>query len=115
MNTAKKWRDYWLNSFDWRKQEELLNSFPHFKTQIEGLQIHFIHLKPNKNVYKKVVPLLLVHGWPGNVFEFYKIIPMLTDPKRFGFGDDVAFEVVVPSIPGYGWSEQPKKKGKIIV
>jgi len=75
------------------------------------LQIHFLHVKPPANSYKKVVPLLIVHGWPGNVYEFYKIIPMLTDPKKHGIPYDFAFEVVAPSIPGYGWSEAAHKTG----
>ncbi|CAI2354005.1 unnamed protein product [Caenorhabditis sp. 36 PRJEB53466] len=105
-----KLRDYWLNKYDWRKQEALLNQFPQFTTEIEGLQVHFLHVHPPKS-YKIVKPLLLAHGWPGNVFEFYKIIPILTDPKKHGIDSEFAFEVVAPSIPGYGWSEQPKKTG----
>lgn len=71
-----------------------------------------MHVKPPPSKYKVVLPLLLVHGWPGSVYEFYKILPMLTDPqKHLGFGSDFAFEVIAPSIPGYGWSEAPKKKG----
>ncbi|KAF1585338.1 UNVERIFIED_CONTAM: Epoxide hydrolase 1, partial [Eudyptes robustus] len=110
LTTLKQWREYWLNKYDWRKHEAQLNAFPQFITQIEGLKIHFIHAKPPAG-YKTVVPLLLAHGWPGNVYEFYKIIPMLTDPKKHGLGDQVAFEVVAPSMPGYGWSEASHKKG----
>ncbi|KAI1699970.1 alpha/beta hydrolase fold domain-containing protein [Ditylenchus destructor] len=103
LSTLRKFQDYWINDYDWRKYEEKLNSFPQFTTQIEGLKIHFIHAKPPPEAgYKRIIPLLIVHGWPGNVFEFYKIIPMLTDPP---------FEVIVPSIPGFGWSEQPYKTG----
>uniref|UniRef100_A0A915CL55 Transmembrane protein 258 n=1 Tax=Ditylenchus dipsaci TaxID=166011 RepID=A0A915CL55_9BILA len=111
--TLNSFKDYWLNNFDWRKQEELLNAYPQFTTEIEGLKIHFIYAKPpQSSKYKKVIPLLLVHGWPGNVFEFYKIIPMLVDPQKHFKGNfDYAFEVVAPSIPGYGWSEQPHKQG----
>lgn len=88
-----------------------MNIFNHFKTQIEGLNIHFIHAKPPSG-YTNVVPLLLVHGWPGNVYEFHKLIPVLIDPKKHGFSGDLAFEVVAPSLPGYGWSEASHKKGK---
>uniref|UniRef100_A0A914X0J5 Epoxide hydrolase n=1 Tax=Plectus sambesii TaxID=2011161 RepID=A0A914X0J5_9BILA len=108
---------YWLTSYDWRRQEATLNSFKHFKTEIEGVKVHFIHAKPPAGKYKRVLPLLLVHGWPGSVYEFYKILPLLTDPlgnkfKPFGTTDvDFAFEVIAPSIPGYGWSEAPKKTG----
>uniref|UniRef100_A0A8R1DVM1 Epoxide hydrolase n=1 Tax=Caenorhabditis japonica TaxID=281687 RepID=A0A8R1DVM1_CAEJA len=105
-----KLRDYWLNKYDWKKQEALLNQFPQFTTQIEGLQVHFLRVQPPKS-YKNVKPLLMAHGWPGTVFEFYKIIPILTDPKKHGIDSDFAFEVIAPSIPGYGWSEQPKKTG----
>uniref|UniRef100_A0A915CKL1 Transmembrane protein 258 n=1 Tax=Ditylenchus dipsaci TaxID=166011 RepID=A0A915CKL1_9BILA len=99
------------------QQLEDVNSFEYgmnlFTTEIEGLKIHFIYAKPpQSSKYKKVIPLLLVHGWPGNVFEFYKIIPMLVDPQKHFKGNfDYAFEVVAPSIPGYGWSEQPHKQG----
>ncbi|KAF1625281.1 UNVERIFIED_CONTAM: Epoxide hydrolase 1, partial [Eudyptes robustus] len=110
LSTLQQWRDHWLNKYDWRKHEAQLNAFPQFTTQVEGLRIHFIHAKPPAG-YKKVVPLLLAHGWPGNVYEFYKLIPMLTDPKKHGLGDKVAFEVVAPSIPGYGWSEASHKRG----
>ncbi|RCN33412.1 hydrolase, alpha/beta domain protein [Ancylostoma caninum] len=103
-------RKYWVDSYSWTKQEAIINQYKQFKTEIEGLSIHFIH-EPAADGYSKVLPLLMVHGWPGNVFEFYKIIPMLTDPKKHGIESDIAFEVVAPSIPGYGWSEQPKKTG----
>ncbi|ETN78999.1 hydrolase, alpha/beta domain protein [Necator americanus] len=103
-------RKYWLYNYNWKKQEAIINQFKQFKTEIEGLKVHFIH-EPAAKGYKKVLPLLIVHGWPGNVYEFYKMIPMLTDPKKHGIKSDVAFEVIAPSIPGYGWSEQPKKTG----
>lgn len=103
-------RKYWLNDYNWRQYEAVINAFRHFKTEIEGLKIHFIHQTAAAG-YKKVLPLLIVHGWPGNVFELYKIIPILTDPKKYGIVSDVAFEVVAPSIPGYGWSDQPRKTG----
>ncbi|KAH7715940.1 Protein W01A11.1 [Aphelenchoides avenae] len=113
LKTLQSFRDYWINSYDWRKWEAKLNELPQYTTEIEGLKIHFIHAKPPAGKYKQVVPLLLVHGWPGNVFEFYKAIPMLTDPAAHlnGSNADIAFEVVAPSIPGFGWSDQPQKKG----
>ncbi|VDL77801.1 unnamed protein product [Nippostrongylus brasiliensis] len=103
-------REYWLRSYDWKKHEKIINGFKQFKTEIEGIKVHFIHEQAASG-YKRVVPLLIVHGWPGNVFEFYKLIPMLTDPKKHGIKSEIAFEVVAPSIPGYGWSEQPKRTG----
>uniref|UniRef100_A0AC35TLF6 Epoxide hydrolase n=1 Tax=Rhabditophanes sp. KR3021 TaxID=114890 RepID=A0AC35TLF6_9BILA len=109
--TLRTVKDYWLNKFDWRKQEALLNSFPQFKTEIEGLNIHYLHVTPPKNKYKTVFPLLLVHGWPGSIFEFYKMIPMLIDPKTIDPKIDFAFELIVPSIPGYGYSDSSKITG----
>ncbi|KAB1258916.1 Epoxide hydrolase 1 [Camelus dromedarius] len=111
-NYLKKVISYWRNGFDWRKQVEILNKYPHFKTKIEGLDIHFIHVKPPQLPSGHTPkPLLMVHGWPGSFYEFYKIIPLLTDPKNHGLSDEHVFEVICPSIPGYGFSEAPSKKG----
>ncbi|EPB69995.1 epoxide hydrolase [Ancylostoma ceylanicum] len=109
-NELEVFRKYWVDSYSWKKHEAIINQFKQFKTEIEGIKVHFIH-EPAASGYSKVLPLLMVHGWPGNVFEFYKIIPMLTDPRKHGIESDIAFEVVAPSIPGYGWSDQPKKTG----
>ncbi|XP_036994688.2 epoxide hydrolase 1 [Artibeus jamaicensis] len=111
-NYLKKILSYWQNEFDWKKQVEVLNRYPHYKTKIEGLDIHFIHVKPPQlpsGCTPK--PLLMVHGWPGSFYEFYKIIPLLTDPKNHGLSDKHVFEVICPSIPGYGFSEAASKKG----
>ncbi|KAG5266906.1 hypothetical protein AALO_G00237630 [Alosa alosa] len=97
---------YWRNQFDWNKQVKVLNKYPHFKTKIEGLDIHFIHVRPQYREGQRVLPLMLVHGWPGSFFEFYKILPLLTETQ-----DGLAFEVICPSIPGYGYSEAPQKQG----
>uniref|UniRef100_H3AB84 Epoxide hydrolase n=1 Tax=Latimeria chalumnae TaxID=7897 RepID=H3AB84_LATCH len=103
---------YWRNRFDWQKQVELLNRFPHFKTKIEGLDIHFVHVKPpSLPAGHSAKPLMMVHGWPGSFFEFYKIIPLLTDPTSHGLSDEHTFEVICPSIPGYGFSEASRKPG----
>ncbi|XP_010705197.1 epoxide hydrolase 1-like isoform X2 [Meleagris gallopavo] len=104
---------YWRNKFDWHKQVEILNKYPHFRTTIEGIDIHFIHVKPSYVPHGKAVqPLLMVHGWPGSFYEFYKIIPLLTDPTKHGLDSgDVVFEVICPSIPGYGFSEAPHQQG----
>ncbi|XP_006871197.1 PREDICTED: epoxide hydrolase 1 [Chrysochloris asiatica] len=111
-NYLKKVISYWRNEFDWKKQVEILNRYPHFKTKIEGLDIHFIHVKPPKMPAGRIPkPLMLVHGWPGTFYEFYKIIPLLTDPKSHGLSDEHVFEVICPSIPGYGFSEASSKKG----
>ncbi|XP_012891705.1 PREDICTED: epoxide hydrolase 1-like [Dipodomys ordii] len=107
----KKVLSYWRNDFDWRKQVELLNQYPHFKTTIEGLDIHFIHVKPTQVPSgRSPEPLMMVHGWPGSFYEFYKIIPLLTDPRSHGLGDQQVFEVICPSIPGYGFSQASSKK-----
>jgi len=92
--------DYWTTKYDWRKQEKELNALPQFKTQIEGIDIHFIHIKSPVGAKNKT-PLMLVHGWPGSVVEFLDIIPHLK-------GD---FELVIPSLPGYGFSEAAHKPG----
>ncbi|XP_073904955.1 epoxide hydrolase 1 isoform X2 [Castor canadensis] len=111
-NYLKKVLSYWRNEFDWRKQVEILNKYPHFKTKIEGLDIHFIHVKPPQLPSGRTPkPLLMVHGWPGSFYEFYKIIPLLTDPKSHGLSDEHIFEVICPSIPGYSFSQASSKKG----
>jgi pimeloyl-ACP methyl ester carboxylesterase len=92
---------YWQQSYDWRTWERVLNTFPQFTTQIDGIHLHFLHVK-GKGAHP--MPLIISHGWPGSFFETYKIIGPLTDPERFG-GDPIdAFDVVVPSLPGYGFS-----------
>lgn len=95
--------DVWLKKYDWRKQEKYLNSLPQFKTEIEGLQIHFVHVKPKKVMMDgEKKPILLVHSWPGSTIEFYKLIPHLVED---------GFEVVAPSLPGYGFSGAPHRPG----
>lgn len=101
--------DFWLNKYDWREREKFLNQFPQFKTNIQGLDIHYIHVKPQKvpeNI--KILPLLLLHGWPGSVREFYEIIPMLTTVQK---DKNFVFEVIVPSLPGYGFSQAAVRPG----
>ncbi|KAM4694555.1 epoxide hydrolase 1-like [Discoglossus pictus] len=103
---------YWRNNFDIQKQIESLNKYPHYKTTIEGLEVHYIHVKPpHLAPGQKARPLLMSHGWPGSFYEFYRIIPLLTEPGKHGLNPDLAFEVICPSIPGYGFSEAPHKKG----
>jgi len=98
---------YWREQFDWRAQEAVLNAFPQFKVPLHGIDVHFLHV-PGKGPSPK--PLLLMHGWPGSVFEFTDIIPRLTDPARFGGDPADAFTVVAPSLPGYGLSFTPGQK-----
>ncbi|XP_065092833.1 juvenile hormone epoxide hydrolase 1-like [Ochlerotatus camptorhynchus] len=102
----KYWKSTYLNK--WNEREAFLNQFPHFQTQIQGLNIHFIHVKPNVPAGTKVLPLLLLHGWPGSVREFYDVIPKLTTKSN---DKDFVFEVIVPSLPGYGWSQGASKQG----
>ncbi|XP_053315475.1 LOW QUALITY PROTEIN: epoxide hydrolase 1 [Spea bombifrons] len=103
---------YWRNAFSWEKQLEIINKYPHYKTKIEGIDIHYIHVKPaNVPAGRAVRPIILVHGWPGSFYEFYRIIPLLTDPGSHGLSDERVFEVICPSIPGYGFSEAAHKQG----
>ncbi|HTS53811.1 MAG TPA: epoxide hydrolase [Burkholderiales bacterium] len=96
--------DYWRARFDWRAQEAKLNRLPQFTVPVGGIDLHFIH-EPGKG--PNPIPLLLSHGWPGSVFEFHKIIPLLTDPVRFGGDAADAFSVIAPSLPGYAFSFRP--------
>jgi len=98
--------EYWRERFDWRLQEKKLNRFRQFTVPLAGIQLHFIH---EEGKGPKPLPLLLSHGWPGSIFEFHKIIPMLTDPSRFGGDPADAFTVVAPSLPGYTLSFQPNQ------
>jgi microsomal epoxide hydrolase len=100
--------DYWQHEFDWRKQEAKLNTYPQFRADIDGLNIHFIHERgkgPNP------LPLILTHGWPDSFYRMHKIIPMLTDPESFGGNAADSFDVIVPSIPGFGFSDSVRKPG----
>ncbi|XP_077990182.1 epoxide hydrolase 1-like [Glandiceps talaboti] len=110
-NYMQKVVDYWMNSYDWKKEQAKLNRYDHFKTNIEGIDVHYIHVKPTGIAEEKIKPLIMIHGWPGSIIEFYKILPMLTDPLNHGGTEDDAFEVICPSIPGYGFSEAPHKQG----
>jgi microsomal epoxide hydrolase len=96
--------EYWRDRFDWRAQEARLNAFPQYKVQLDGIDLHFLHV-PGKGPNPH--PLLLSHGWPGSVFEFLDLIPQLTDPGRFGGDPADAFTIVAPSLPGYGLSFTP--------
>ena len=99
---------YWRTRFDWRAQERRINAFHHYKTVVDGLGIHFIH-EPGHG--PNPMPLIVTHGWPGSFFEMYKLIPLLTDPGSHGGDPADAFEVVVPSMPGYGFSDHPTERG----
>jgi pimeloyl-ACP methyl ester carboxylesterase len=99
---------YWGTGYDWRKVEARLNALPQFTTEIDGLSIHFIHVRSQ---HPGALPLIITHGWPGSVLELLKVIGPLTDPVAHGGSAEDAFDVVIPSMPGYGFSEQPRKTG----
>jgi len=100
--------EYWRTDFDWREQERKLNAFQQFTTNINGVNIHFIH---QRSRHPNAMPLLLVHGWPGSIAEFEKIIGPLTDPTAHGGRAEDAFHVVAPSLPGFGFSGHPTNPG----
>jgi pimeloyl-ACP methyl ester carboxylesterase len=99
---------YWAADYDWRRCEAELNALPQFKTEIDGVDIHFIHVKSR---HANALPLIITHGWPGSVIEMLGVIGPLTDPTAHGGQAEDAFDLVVPSIPGYGFSGQPKEVG----
>jgi microsomal epoxide hydrolase len=99
---------YWNTGYDWRKHERALNSLKQYTTEIDGIALHFIHAR---SPHTGALPLVLVHGWPGSVYEFHKVIPMLIEPEKFGGRAEDAFHVVAPSLPGFGFSSAPKERG----
>jgi pimeloyl-ACP methyl ester carboxylesterase len=108
LETVKALARYWGNEYDLRRFEKRLNSFPQFLTEIDGLDIHFIHVRsPQENA----LPLILTHGWPGSVIEMLNVIGPLSNPTAHGGGASDAFDVVVPSLPGYGFSAKPTATG----
>ena len=106
--TLRALADYWTTEYDWRRCEAKLNALPQFTTDIDGLVIHFIHVKSQ---HEDALPLIITHGWPGSVIEMLEVIEPLTDPTAHGGNAEDAFEVVIPSIPGYGFSEEPAEAG----
>ncbi|KAJ2944863.1 hypothetical protein O0L34_g1755 [Tuta absoluta] len=99
---------HWQFKYSFREREKFLNKFDHFKTNIQGLDIHFIHVKPQVESNIKVLPLLLLHGWPSSIREFYEVIPLLTTPQP---GYDFVFEIIAPSLPGFIYSQATSKPG----
>jgi len=99
---------YWRDAYDWRKREARINAFPQFRTALEGVGVHFLHVRsPHANA----LPLVLTHGWPGSIVEFLKVIRPLTEPTLHGGEVRDAFHVVCPAIPGYGFSDKPRERG----
>src|SRR5499427_2124404 len=99
---------YWGTGYDWRKCESQLNALPQFMTEIDGLDIHFIHVRSK---HEDALPLIVTHGWPGSIIEQLKIIEPLTDPTAHGASAADAFHLVIPSLPGYGFSGKPTAPG----
>ena len=108
LETLQELARYWATDYDWRKCEAKLNAFPHFTTEIDGLEIHFIHVRSQ---HDKAMPLIVTHGWPGSIIEQLKIIDRLTDPTAHGGSAKDAFDIVIPSMPGYGFSGKPTSTG----
>ncbi len=95
---------YWTSAYDWRKAEAILNRYPQFGAPVADYDIHFYHVRGRG---PRPVPLILTHGWPGSVYEFLDAIEPLTDPERYGGSPEDAFDVVIPSLPGFGFSSKP--------
>jgi pimeloyl-ACP methyl ester carboxylesterase len=106
--TLKALARYWATDYDWRKAEAKLNSLPQFVTKIDGVDIHFIHVRSR---HENALPLIMTHGWPGSVIELLETIGPLTDPTMYGGTRDDAFHLVLPSLPGYGFSGEPTELG----
>jgi microsomal epoxide hydrolase len=99
--------DYWKNKFSWTNEEEKLNKFNQYVFQYDNVKTHFLHIKSN---HKNSIPLLLIHGWPGSIFEFNDLIPLLTSPDKNDLKDHLAFDLIIPSLPNVGFSFSPKQK-----
>jgi len=106
--TAQKLAQYWATDYDWRKIEAKLSALPQFVTEIDGLDIHFIHVRSK---HDGALPLIVTHGWPGSIIEQLKIIEPLTNPTAHGGAASDAFDLVIPSMPGYGFSGKPATTG----
>src|SRR3954454_16695312 len=106
--TMQALASYWLNEQDWRRCEAKLNSMPQFITEIDGLDFHFVHVRSK---HEDALPLLLSHGWPGSVIEQLKVVDLLTDPTAHGASASDAFHVVIPNMPGYGFTAKPTEPG----
>jgi pimeloyl-ACP methyl ester carboxylesterase len=108
LTTTQKLAHYWATEYDWRRCEAQLKALPHFITEIDGLDIHFIHVRSK---HENALPLIVTHGWPGSIVEQLKIIDPLTNPTAHGATASDAFDVVIPSMPGYGFSDKPTAPG----
>src|SRR5258708_9314900 len=105
---AQALAEYWRTHYDWRRIESALNGLPQFRTQIDGIGIHFIHVRSKR---ENALPIILTHGWPGSILEFLQVIGPLVDPMAHGGKADDAFHVVIPSLPGFGFLDKPTEPG----
>jgi pimeloyl-ACP methyl ester carboxylesterase len=105
---AQALAEYWRTHYDWRRVESALNGLPQYRSQIDGLEIHFIHVRSK---HENALPIILTHGWPGSVIEFMQVVGPLVDPMAHGGKADEAFHVVIPSLPGFGFSDKPTEPG----
>ena len=108
LETMQELARYWETEYDWRECEDKLKDLPQFKTEIDGLDIHFIHVRSE---HEDAMPLVVTHGWPGSIIEQLKIIDPLTNPTEHGASASDAFDVVIPSLPGHGFSDKPTETG----
>src|SRR5262249_5236635 len=106
--TIQELARYWATDYDWRKAEAKLNALPQFTTEINGVDIHFIHVRSR---HENALPLVMTHGWPGSVIELLEVVGPLTDPTSHGGRAEDAFHLVLPSLPGYGFSAEPREVG----
>lgn len=108
LDEMKKLVAYWQHRYDWRRCEAALNAFPQYKAELNGLGIHFLHIRSSN---ENALPMVLTHGWPGSIVEFLKVIGPLSEPQNFGGNAADAFHLVIPALPGYGFSDKPTGTG----
>ena len=108
LETIQELARYWATEYDWRRCEARLNALPQFKTEIDGVDVHFIHVQSR---HEDALPLVITHGWPGSVIELLETVGPLTDPTAHGGRAEDAFHLVLPSVPGYGFSAEPTELG----
>lgn len=109
-STLRKLVDHWAAKYDWAKAEKRINALPHFRTEIDGLTLHFLHFKAKT---AGAQPLLLMNGWPSSFVEYTKLAPMLANPGAYGAPEDLAFDVVIPAMPGFGYSSRPTQANQV--
>ena len=108
LSYMKSLADYWRSGYEWRRQETALNRLSQYRVALDGFHIHFVHVRGRG---PKPLPLIITHGWPGSFVEMVKLIPLLTDPEANGGSAEDAFDVIIPSLPGYGFSDRPRERG----